>query len=926
MAKGIQDIGVGFGYLYMTDVTGTQILATQPNTVSGVRNMRQQGTSTAPIVASRPAVGELRVLSVASIGSITNIDIYGINQIGANIAVTSSTTSVVAGQIAAAINAYTASPVNFTAQAINNIVYLFSPANAQPGYPNYNGAAITVSVTDPSIQTSTTPTTNGSTQFSNSYDDVFGFRFLLDADYGPAGVPGSQPATPTSTAYAIEITEYFTVRGMQSGIVTINSTIAADRLLNLNRTCAFTQIIVDTQASAATDVLAFIETIGFVEGDEIRLRNTNPSRVPVLEDATVSTSPIATKNIYLINQAPFSITGYLSINLQLRNDPSLGFIWVETGRSEVVNGVITRTISTMNADIVAGLVRPNGLYWITDIGPRGAYVQGLSATQISTTASMGRRVPKNVYNDTWRTNITGGVVVIGDYYRYYNSIYQSVTGVLGTAPPSAPDWTLTSGSSFYTTEQHTITLNLQDGVGIDPLWPYIEEKDSNNNVVRMSKDSFAALGVNEFNIFPWCETGAPQVRDNTIDNSVFDAYQFTRPGDVVAGNLITSSTVFNTNNPQDGTPCDLKNNIVTTGIITNNRFAAFNENTITSGTVDLNSATSAGVSFIQNSVNYSTIQTCEHISSAVFFINNCVLEGLSSISGCTLDTTGISQMVLLGNSTLGGTMVNGTYEKWTLTAASQVSVSISPVIAGGIFAENSFVSAAGNIIWLVGGAGGSPDNIRYNTFTGTFGLTFDSTNSILVANQFDACFVSNSAIIGTAIFSTFINAATTLTSAFAYEYNNIYVSALESNLTYQLDLSNPTIYAAGVLTIPDNAAFASTFVIVSTIPRTISSIVRANYQSNWPPQGAIAGLYPTPTFIIGGNIAPFATITITTAVRATALGNEIIGDAASYTLDCVTGSTGLPYASDSITIRQIPRVQPSGGSYMYMVTDYKQYL
>ncbi len=101
--------------------------------------------------------------------------------------------------------------------------------------------------------------------------------------------------------------------------------------------------------------------------------------------------------------------------------------------------------------------------------------------------------------------------------------------------------------------------------------------------------------------------------------------------------------------------------------------------------------------------------------------------------------------------------------------------------------------------------------------------------------------------------------------------------------------------------------------------------MRANYQSSWPPFGANS-LYPTPTFIIGGNVAPFATVTITTAARATALGNEIIGDAASYTLDCVTGSTGLPYASDSITIRQIPRYQPSGGGYMYMVTDYKQYL
>jgi len=322
MAKGIQDLGIGLGYLYKTKPDGVTIVAVEKNTADGVRSMKTQGTTNGPVIADRPAVGTIVVNSVASVGSITAITIGGVNQIGANINVSSSTASVVAAQIADAINRY--SPVgtdDFTAQAVGATVYVFSPSNTGS---TSNGLTITVSATDPSINTSTTPLNNGSSQ-NAVYDTIFGYRFFIDADYGSAGTPGGGTATPTSLTYAAEITEYITLRGLQSGIFTTTATIASDSITSLTRCSAITQVLVSNQGGAATDVLAFIQTEGFAVGDEIQLSSSAPgTQVPTLEDANVTTSTVGTPNLYLTDEASFVMDSYTSITLQLRNIPGTG--------------------------------------------------------------------------------------------------------------------------------------------------------------------------------------------------------------------------------------------------------------------------------------------------------------------------------------------------------------------------------------------------------------------------------------------------------------------------------------------------------------------------------------------------------------------------------------------------------------------------
>lgn len=630
---GTQDIGIGFGLLYMTNVAGNQIVATQPNTVSGVRNMRQQGTSTAPLVVSRPAVGTITVTSTAGLGSITAINIYGINQIGAAVDVLGTDTSLLAGQIANAINGWTAT-VNFTAQAIGNVVFVFSPIVPQPGYTNYNGASITVSTTQPSIVTTTTPTTNGSTQFGDSYDEVFGYRFWLNADYGPSGVPGTQPASTNSIAFAIEVSDYFNVRGLQSGIVTLNAVVDNDRIINLKRKCAITQVIVDTEGGAATDTLAFIQTEGFSEGDEIQLRSLDNSRLTTVEDLNTSTSSIATKNILLIDSVPFDLDGILSITLQLRSNPFTGFVWVETGRSQVANGIITKTLSEINNDILTNQIVENALYIITDLGAEGTYTRGLSSNRIDPKAVYTRRVPID-YDDTWRTNLSAPV--IGNRYRYFNEVYESLTGILGAQPPSLPNWQLepASTSPYYSIEQHDVILNIVQGVGIDPAWPIIQESDSNNNVVMMTYSAFQTFfDINAFDSFPWVKSGINTVRNNTVKDAVFEAYQFTRPNDLITNNTIEYS-LFRSNNPNplaQATIDNLNINSLTYWLLNVIEFCSYV--TVNSGTISNN--------------NNLSIQRANMIgiASSVTITNNtnCLISDLYSYGFVFRRNTGTSML------------------------------------------------------------------------------------------------------------------------------------------------------------------------------------------------------------------------------------------------------------------------------------------
>lgn len=315
-----QFIGNGIGVLYATDASSNIIMA-QANTPDSVRNMRVTGATSAPLAAQRSAVATITIDACPDAGNITDVIIDSVNQIGGNVAVTPLNIYQTAMDLALAINIFTPpTGQNFTAQAIDNVVYVYSiPSRGS----ETNGLVINVSVSIISIQFTTTEFTGGSSQ-NGIYDTAVGNRFYLNP---------LSTATLDDLTGATEITEYIVVRGLNSGIISIDKAVSSFVLTGMTRASAFTQIFLDTESSAPTGVLAYINPYGFIVGDSIRISQYDASRIVTIEDATVSTAPIATKNIYLTDTVPFDCQSNKSIELRLQFDPIFGLVWVENGRS-----------------------------------------------------------------------------------------------------------------------------------------------------------------------------------------------------------------------------------------------------------------------------------------------------------------------------------------------------------------------------------------------------------------------------------------------------------------------------------------------------------------------------------------------------------------------------------------------------------------
>lgn len=882
MAQGIQDLGTR-GWLYKTLPDGATIITTEKNTTDGVRAMQQQGTANAPVVASRPAVGTITVSSVASTGNITAITIAAVNQIGANIVVASSTNSVVATQISDAINAFTpGSGDNYTAQVIGDVVYVYSSAaNGSAA----NGLTITVSVTDVTIVTTTTDFTNGSSQIG-VYDTTFGYRFYINADYNGTA------AVPTSLTNAVEITEYMTVRGLQSGIMTVSSTVATDRITGLTRSCAITQIIVDTQGGAATDVLAFIQTEGFVEGDTIRLRALNSGRITTLEDATVTTSPIGTKNIYLTDAQSYALDGLVSITLQYRNDPTLGVCWVETSRS-IANSVVVTTVAGINTLIGANAIKPGASYLITDIGDDGVYVTGMDVNSYNAEGIHVRRVP-STYSRCWSLIMV--MPTINLYYRFNQNVYQSVTGAIGTDPDTdTVNWLLIakSNNTYYTSEYHPCGVNKPSLLG---TWPIIWERDFNNNFVSQSYTNSTVLGFNAFSTFCWMVGGSATKYGNTVIDSVFDC---VNSDGSVYGNLVTSSTIYNTNiltgattvanNTMHGATItgnyiiDFSNNFVVTGIMLANYITTCTRNEVMgAGYVETVGAylnalsnftenriygTFASVTPGTNStIDQNVIGPVSNVSGLSFsgaggsFLYN-VCDGTSSFSNCSIIGNGSITNCLLNNSILS--ILNSTnanhYRKLILNNSS---IGLLSSLGAGVVAF---------------------DNISFNNTTIQAWQSTGVTSKV----EFNGCTISNPSMIATITNSVINHFNFAITTPVTWDMADAIVNGgVSSTAIKTLDLDDAGRFASNTITFGDDDLIYGTFKLTGTGAKGITDLV-------------------APPLFKNVFIADSAQVfTFTTTGRATVAGTKIAGSAASFALT----KTGATNAADQVVIEKINSV------------------
>lgn len=373
---GIQDIGNGYGYLYMTEVDGTTIRASQPNTKTGAKFMRSAGIIVAPFAAKRSAIGYFIITGVPGTGNITGISVNGSDQIGSGFTVTGLTPEQAAQLAAAAINAFSpGSGFDFTAIAIGPKVLIIAPPSAGS---SVNGYAIALTDSGgPVITWTSVPLGNGGDE-SGVYDSLLGNRFFLNADYGPSGVSGETPASPTSLTGSVEISKYMIDRGQQVGVFNVDATVSLYALTNLDRSGIITKLNV-APGSGITDTVVVIDPTDFVDGDQIFIQSNDPANTITLESAPTTSITGLTPNIYLTDDVSWVSNRYSSIVLQFKYLDGIGPCFVELSRSlaKIPQVLIGQTlyVSKLGDDAIAILYNA-GFHYKTITAARTAATAG----------------------------------------------------------------------------------------------------------------------------------------------------------------------------------------------------------------------------------------------------------------------------------------------------------------------------------------------------------------------------------------------------------------------------------------------------------------------------------------------------------------------------------------------------------------------
>lgn len=275
MAKGIQDLGNGLGFIYVTDPS-SNILKVYQNDADGARNVKLDGLKASAVGANRVATAIITIGTPTSSGAISNITVSAIEIIDPATPLnydTSIPTTTLAQNIVNAINSYVGidgggNRVDFTAVRVGSDVYIFTEADSGD---TYNGITPTIVHTGGLVSTVTQDFEGGSSS-AEIYDTAIGYRFYLDADYGTTSCSGGGTATTDSIANAVEITNYIVNIGFQSAMPNEATTISSDSVI-FERKGVLT-IIQLTGEGSANDDLTNIIIDGAAYGDRILLHST----------------------------------------------------------------------------------------------------------------------------------------------------------------------------------------------------------------------------------------------------------------------------------------------------------------------------------------------------------------------------------------------------------------------------------------------------------------------------------------------------------------------------------------------------------------------------------------------------------------------------------------------------------------------------
>lgn len=293
MAKGISDIGNGNGFIYVVDPDGSTVLRNIINNESGVKEAKSLGVQAAALALNRSPVGIIEVTGTWN-ATVTSIKVGSTEQIS-SFTINSSDEDTVAKEIADQVNSYIDNPngsSDYTAQAIGHKVYFIGDPDIGSGD---NGKLFNITSSG-TINLTTTDVDDGSDS-SEVYDQSFGYRFYLDADYGAGECSGDGTAVEGDISSAEEITEYIVNRGLQSAVSTDSVSVSSGEITP-SRKGVITALEVDTEGNASSDLLNGINPKGFANNDLIVLYGKNTNRI-----VTVNTNSVG--NLVLDSDSNF---------------------------------------------------------------------------------------------------------------------------------------------------------------------------------------------------------------------------------------------------------------------------------------------------------------------------------------------------------------------------------------------------------------------------------------------------------------------------------------------------------------------------------------------------------------------------------------------------------------------------------------------
>ena len=788
-------LGNGIGRLYMVDLNfpaAGSLVNTDPNTVAGVRAMRDRGANVTPIASERQPFAIIDITNVIAPFTLNDITILGNSCMSAPVAFVPGPIADFVAAIAADINAFFTGAFfgDIQAQAVNNQLYLFGTPLAGPLLNNQT--PILVSGAPANITAVITPFRNGAFP-SGAIDPFFGYRFILNP------TAGATPNLAGATApQAVEVTKYMVNRGLNTGLQNFVETINNDRVVGgqWERISGISQLLVIPQ-SGLSDTLAFIDAKDFVVGDLVYLRVRDPfplNEIVTVESANNTTSPIPTPNIYLKSDAPYIMTGtdtlVLQQNLNASGEPS----WFEVSRSTSTTFEDITLIDFATRSINSELI-PLQLYRITDL-MSGVFVTALSPKEYNVNAVGVRKIPVN-YAGCWRDNM--GAPTPGLRYRYYQNVYQSLTGAVG-GPPDTDllNWQLEPNTNtlYYFTRYNSIILASPDN-SLLITWPILQEQDSNTNLVRQSYQNFVLLGQNAYDAFGWQAAPAGpllKIYGNTVVDSVFDCAN--------SDGIVSYNDIFNTT-------------------FTNNRLG-FNS------TVE------------QNNIEFSTIQNN-------YFETIDELKGTWTITG---NGSALFQNIRIINSSGQGVIANNTYGGGAFTTLILNGENV--IASGNTLANNGDVSLTGTN-GTISGATITGASCTFNLTNSNVGSGTIGTAGLIATNSnFDGNYLAlggrhiNTSIQAQAISPTttqisnvnFINVNLTnflgtLTacdfSDFAHAgaldaINNGRINMDYSYIDYEIDLDDPTILSGTTLILPNNFRAYGTYRMVGSGTKDIENI------------------------------------------------------------------------------------------------------